>query len=179
MGDLNHDGCDDIAVGAPGYNISTDLSNAGKVYVFYGCQATLSGLNDLPDWEFSIEQTGANVGIDVSGAGDTNHDEYADLLVGAHLYDDEQANEGVVYAFFGGPDGLAPMPSWQAEGNKNDTYFGYAVDGAEDTNNDGYADVLIGAPTFRVNEIIKGAAFVYLGSQQAVIHHINLPFIRK
>jgi hypothetical protein len=177
-GDLNNDGCDDIAIGAPGYN-EGGLLNTGKAYVFYGCQATLSGLNDVPDWEFTVEQAGANVGIDVSGAGDTNADGYAELLVGAHLYDDEQANEGTVYAFFGGPQGILSQPVWQVDGNKNDTYFGYAVDGAGDTNGDGFADVLIGAPTFRVNEVIKGAAFVYFGSTEAIIIHTHLPFIRK
>jgi hypothetical protein len=177
-GDLNNDGCDDVAIGAPGYN-QGGLLDAGRVYVFYGCQPTLSGLNDVPDWEFSIEQANTNVGIDVSSAGDTNDDGFDDLVVGAHLFDDEQANEGTVYVFFGSADGLGSQPDWQTEGNKNDTYFGYAVDGAGDTNNDGYADVVIGAPTFRVNEVIKGAAFLYLGSQQAIIYHTHMPFIRK
>ena len=115
----------------------------------------------------------------MSSAGDTNDDGFDDLVVGAHLFDDEQANEGTVYVFFGSADGLGSQPDWQAEGNKNDTYFGYAVDGAGDTNNDGYADVVIGAPTFRVNEVIKGAAFLYLGSQQAMIYQTHMPFIRK
>ena len=178
VGDLDGDGCDDIAIGAPGYN-NGSLLNTGIAYVFYGCQATLSGLNDLPDWQFTLDQEGANVGIDVSGGGDTNADGYDELLVGAHLFDDEQANEGTVYAFFGGPDGIVSHPVWQVDGNKNDTYFGYAVDGAGDTNGDGFADVLIGAPTFRVNEVIKGAAFVYFGSFEAIVNHIHLPFIRK
>jgi hypothetical protein len=178
VGDLNGDGCDDVAIGAPGYN-EGGLLNTGKAYVFYGCQPTLSGLNDIPDWEFTIEQAGANIGIDVSGAGDTNADGYDELLVGAHLYDDEQANEGTVYAFFGGADGILSQPVWQVDGNKNDTYFGYAVDGAGDTNGDGFADVLIGAPTYRVNEVIKGAAFMYFGSTEAIIIHTHLPFIRK
>ena len=123
-GDLNEDGCDDVAIGAPGYN-EGGLLDTGRVYVFYGCQPTLSGLNDIPDWEFSIEQANANVGIDVSGAGDTNHDGYDDLLVGAHLFDDEQANEGTVLCLLRRPGWAgAPLPDWQVEGNKNDTYFG-------------------------------------------------------
>ncbi len=180
VGDLNGDGCDDIAIGAPGYN-NGGLLNTGIAYVFYGCQNNInaSTLNDIPDWEFTLDQTGANVGIDVSGAGDTNADGYDELLVGAHMYDDEQANEGTVYAFFGGADGILSQPVWQVDGNKNDTYFGYAVDGAGDTNGDGFTDVLIGAPTFRVNEVIKGAAFVYFGSTEAIIIHTHLPFIRK
>jgi hypothetical protein len=178
-GDLNGDGCDDIAIGAPGYNLGSVL-DVGKVFVFYGCQNdSASTLNDIPDWEFSLDQANANLGIDVSGGGDTNHDGYAELLVGAHLYDDEQANEGTVYAFFGGPDGLALQPGWQADGNKNDTYFGFAVDGAGDTNGDGFADALVGAPTFRVNEVIKGAAFLFFGTQQDVVYYSHIPFIRK
>jgi len=155
------------------------LLNTGKVYVFYGCRATSSGLNDVPDWDYAYTQPEASFGIDVSGGGDTNNDGYNELLVGAHLYDDEQANEGTVYAFFGGPGGLMKLPSWQAEGNKNDTDFGFAVDGAGDTNGDGFSDVLIGAPQFRIEEVIKGAAFLYFGSPQAIIYHTQLPLIRK
>ena len=74
--------------------------------VYYGCQPTASGLNDVADWSYSYPQEGANTGIDVSSGGDTNADGYDELLVGVHLYDDEQANEGAVIAFFGSALGL-------------------------------------------------------------------------
>ncbi len=175
VGDLNGDGCDDIAIGAPGYNVGS-LLGAGKAFVFYGCQETDSGLNAEPDWEFSIEQSYAHVGVDVSGGGDTNGDGYDELLVGADDFSDEQANEGTVYAFFGSQSGLSNQPGWQVEGNKNDTEFGFAVDGAGDTNGDGVTDVLVGSPAFRINEIIKGAAFLYFGTEY---YHTHLPFILR
>jgi len=180
VGDLNGDGCDDIAIGAPGFNTGGML-DTGRVYVFYGCQnyGVVSRLNSTPDWEYSYLQPNANTGIDVSGGGDTNQDGYDELVVGAYLFDDEQTNEGAVFAFFGSASGLAPQPGWMVEGNKNDTYFGYAVDGAGDTNGDGFADVLIGAPTFRVNEVIKGAAFIYYGTPQKTFYHHYLPFVRR
>jgi hypothetical protein len=178
VGDLNGDGCDDIAIGAPGFNTGT-LLDTGRAYVFYGCQATASGLPDIPDWGYSTLQANANTGIDVSGGGDTNGDGYAELLVGVHLFDDEQANEGAVMVFFGSAGGLALEPGWGAEGNKNDTFFGFAVDTAGDTNNDGMDDALIGAPMYRVEEDIKGAAFVYFGTPY-VVHYLNfIPFIRR
>jgi hypothetical protein len=178
-GDLNNDGCADIAIGAPGYNTG-GLLDTGRVYVFYGCQETVSGLNNEPDWEYTYEQAYAKTGIDVSSAGDTNDDGYDELLVGAHLFDDEQANEGAVWAFFGCANGIASQPVWLAEGNKNDTYFGFAVDGAGDTNGDGYADVVIGAPTFRIVELNKGAAFLYFGTPEEVLtqYFTFLPFLR-
>ena len=80
----------------------TGMLDTGRVYVYYGCQQpTGSRLNSSPDWEFSYPQAYANTGIDVSSGGDTNNDGYDELLVGVHLFDDEQANEGAVFAFFG------------------------------------------------------------------------------
>ena len=176
-GDVNGDGCADIAIGAPGYNDGA-LLDAGRVYVFHGCQTdSASRLNLTPDWVYTYPQADANTAIDVSSGGDTNHDGYAELLVGVHLFDDEQANEGAAFAFFGGPDGLSTLPGWQAEGNKNDTYYGYAVDAAGDTNGDGFDDVVVGAPMFRYEEIIKGAAFVFFGSAQSILYPNYLPFI--
>ncbi len=179
VGDLNGDGCDDIAIGAPGYN-AEGMLDTGRVYVFYGCYSvSASTLNSVPDWEYSFPQANANTGIDVSSGGDTNNDGYAELLVGVHLFDDEQANEGAVLAFFGGAGGLALQPGWQVEGNKNDTFFGFAVDTAGDTNHDGFDDVLIGSPQFRYEELIKGAAFVYYGTPQTTFYFNFLPFIRR
>ncbi len=178
VGDLNGDGCDDIAIGAPGFN-AEGMLDTGRVYVFYGCRGTASGLNPTADWEYSYLQADANTGIDASGGGDTNQDGFGELLVGVHLFDDEQANEGAVLAFFGGEDGLALQPGWQVEGNKNETFFGFAVDGAGDTNGDGFDDALIGAPLYRHEEVITGAAFVYFGTPQSTLYFNFLPFIRR
>ena len=115
----------------------------------------------------------------MSGGGDTNQDGYGELLVGAHLYDDEQANEGAVMAFFGSALGLPAEPGWQVEGNKNDTFFGFSVDTAGDTNHDGFADALIGSPQFRYEELIKGAAFVYFGTPQSTYYYQFMPFIQR
>ena len=178
-GDLNGDGCDDIAIGAPGYDAGGML-DTGRAFVFYGCQTlTASTLNTDPDWGYSYLQANANTGIDVSGGGDTNQDGYGELLVGAHLYDDEQANEGAVMAFFGSALGLPAEPGWQVEGNKNDTFFGFSVDTAGDTNHDGFADALIGSPQFRYEELIKGAAFVYFGTPQSTYYYQFMPFIQR
>jgi hypothetical protein len=179
VGDLNGDGCDDIAIGAPGYN-DGGMLDTGRVFVFYGCQnVSVSTLNSVADWEYSFPQANANTGIDVSSGGDTNNDGYAELLVGVHLFDDEQANEGAVMAFFGSAIGLSAEPGWRVEGNKNDTFFGFAVDTAGDTNHDGFADVLIGSPQFRYEELIKGAAFVYYGTPQITFYYHFMPFIQR
>jgi hypothetical protein len=37
------------------------------------------------------------------------------------------------------------------------------VAGAGDVNDDGYADVIVGAPSYNAGELKEGAAFVYLG----------------
>ena len=177
-GDMNGDGCADIAIGAPGYN-AEGMLDTGRVFVFYGCQATASGLNPMPDWQFSFLQANANTGIDASGCGDTNADGYDELLVGVHLFDDEQENEGAVLVFFGSGNGLALQPGWQAEGNKSETFFGFSVDGAGDTNHDGFDDALIGAPMYRHEEVITGAAFVYFGTQHTSYYINYLPFVRR
>jgi len=65
------------------------------------------------------------------------------------------------------------------EGNKSDTHFGYAVDSAGDTNGDGLSDALIGAPQFRVEELLRGSAFLYFGTEKASVYLTHLPFIRK
>lgn len=178
-GDLNGDDCPDVAIGAPGYN-ADGLPDAGRVYVFFGCQeGTLGGLNAVPDWQYSPPKEYSGFGNAVNGGGDTDLDTFDELLVGAHEFDDEQANEGAVFAFFGNPSGILDLRVWQVEGNKNDTEFGYAVDGAGDTDGDGLGDVVVGAPEFRVNEVIKGAAFLYFGSEEASTFRTYMPFLRK
>ena len=57
-----------------------------------------------------------------------------------------------------------PRPSWKAEGNQVDAYFGLSVGTAGDVNGDGYDDVIVGAPYYSNGQSGEGRAFVYHGS---------------
>ena len=110
------------------------------------------------DWEGWIAQD-ANYGFSVSSAGDVNQDGFDDVLVGANWFDGGQPQEGAVFGYYGGPDGLSQAFQWMVEGNMPNLELGYAVNPAGDVNNDGFGDVIIGthfSPT--------GKAFVYLGT---------------
>ena len=56
-----------------------------------------------PNWsvEEALRQAGARIGASVSTAGDVNGDGYADVIIGAPLYDNGQADEGRVLVYFG------------------------------------------------------------------------------
>lgn len=158
-GDVNNDGYDDVIIGARWYDGA--LANEGAAFLFFGSAA---GLSTAPDWTAVGGQVGAAFGTAVSSAGDTNHDGYDDLLVGAAFYDDTQTDEGAAFLFLGGtnPD---TVPDWQAVGGQADSLFGASV-AAADFNQDGRADILVGAPHFSNEVDGEGGVFLYLGSEQ-------------
>jgi hypothetical protein len=160
-GDLNGDGWDDVAVGAPEYG-KYPLPQRGRVYVFYGADA---GPSLTPDWTFEIAQAEAKLGISVAGAGDVNGDKYDDLIVGAQLYDGGESNEGAAFVFYGSASGLITTTYWMAESDQASALFGGSVSTAGDVNGDGYDDVIVGAAQFDLSETNEGAAFVYHGSE--------------
>ena len=115
-------------------------------------------------WEAFGTQDNAQLGYAVDIAGDVNGDGYDDLIVGAPYYHNGQTNEGIVLVYHGAPTGLPDTPNWVAEGNRANALFGHSVAAAGDVNNDGYDDVIIGAPGYTTDAGETGAAFVYLGS---------------
>lgn len=100
----------------------------------------------------------------LADAGDVNGDGYSDVLIGAPYFDDGQPGAGKVYLYNGSASGPSTTVAWSKSGEKTDVHFGSAVASAGDVNNDGYADVIIGAPDFSNGHTAEGLAFVFHGS---------------
>jgi len=90
------------------------------------------GLSLTPDWTFEPDEVDARLGWSVSSAGDVNNDGYDDAIVGAHFYDNGQANEGRAFVFHGSASGLSATADWTAESDQAYSYFGRSVSGAGD-----------------------------------------------
>jgi hypothetical protein len=159
-GDVDGDGYDDVIVGASHTPLGS-LTNAGAIYVFYGSASGIK--NTTPD---IVQGTYQNdyLGENVSGAGDVNGDGYDDLMAGAWNASRGQANEGIVYIYYGGPWGILYTASSMLEGNIANLSFGSDVSSAGDVNVDGYDDVVIGAVDYNSG----GAAYIYYGSSGGV-----------
>ena len=158
-GDVNGDGFSDFIVGAPYYENGSE--GEGKAYVYLGAAGSLSL---SPVWEKESNQLSAHYGCSVGTAGDVNGDGYADIIVGADLWDDGEGQEGGAWVYYGKASGVNSPPAWYAQGNQASAHFGASVSSAGDVNGDGYADVVVGAPLFNKTLTNEGQAFVFSGN---------------
>ncbi|MBX9254597.1 FG-GAP repeat protein [Desmonostoc muscorum CCALA 125] len=145
-GDINHDGIDDLIIGA-----SNAASGAGQSYVVFGSTSGFNVSLNLSDLNgsngFAINGNGTDSsGNSVSSAGDVNHDGIADLIIGAQ-------GTGKSYVVFGSTSGFNPSldlsslngsNGFTINGNASD-FFGSSVSHAGDINNDRIDDLIIGA----------------------------------
>ena len=154
-GDVNGDGYADVIVGAQ-YNDEGGES-AGKAYVYYG--GASGPASTSAGWTATGEDSDHQLGIAVGAAGDVNGDGYDDVIVGALGYDQER---GKAYVYHGSATGLLiGSADWSATGEGGWHYFGFAAGTAGDVNDDGYADVIIGAYG---RDSKRGKTYVYHGS---------------
>jgi hypothetical protein len=159
-GNFNRDAYADVIVGAPYEN------GSGKVYVYNGSSSLPSS---TPSWTATCGSSGANFGWSVACAGDLDGDGYQDIIIGAPGYSSSTVG-GAAFIWHGGSSGLTPNPGTSSNyaqrlvKNQASAQFGYAVAGGN-INNDGYSDVIVGAPRWDDNSINdQGAVFVYWGS---------------
>lgn len=156
-GDINGDGFDDVLISAPG----TDPAASGKTCIVYGSTYGIS-----QGW-FS-EKEAIMFGRTVAGAGDINGDGYADVIIGNPNYTNT-GNGGEARIYYGTPTGLDSINYVTLTEPSNGSLFGAAVSGATDLNGDHYADIVIGAPKYKVDNEVRGAAFVYYGAPTGLI----------
>jgi hypothetical protein len=163
-GDVNGDGYADVIIGA--YNYDNGQSGEGRAFAYHGSSA---GLNPTPAWTAESNQEFAYYGGSAATAGDVNGDGYADVIVGAYLYDNGQDAEGRAFVYHGSAAGLAATAAWNGESNQAGALFGASVGTAGDVNGDGYADVIVSASGYDNGEDGEGRAYVYQGSAVGLI----------
>ena len=171
-GDVNGDGYDDVIVGAWRYDAGE--TDEGAAFVFQGSATGITNGNPATAQTRLLgEQPGAELGVNVSGAGDVNGDGYDDVIVGAWHYDAGEPDEGAAFVFHGSAAGIADATPATARtrlmSNQAGAQMGISVDAAGDITGDGYADVIVGAHTYDAGEIDEGAAFVFLGSASGIV----------
>lgn len=153
VGDMDDDGYDDIAAGAPGNDIGG--GNAGMVRVYSGRTGTI-----LRTW---LGLAGDRFGHAVAHAGDVNSDGRTDVVVGAPFADRIApllVNAGAVRVY----SGVTGSMLWGREGVQANALLGWSVDGIGDVNGDGYNDVLGGAPEYDHSGLEDaGAAYAFSG----------------
>ena len=146
-GDVNNDGHDDLIVGA--FNAA---SGAGRAYVYSGQTGALV-------WTFTGEAEYDNLGWSVSGAGDQNGDGYDDLIVGAPGVYTGGSFAGRAYVYSGQTGAVLHTFTGEAAGD----WLGWSVSGAGDVNNDGFDELIIGAPHNDGGGTDAGRAYVCTG----------------
>jgi hypothetical protein len=165
---------------------------AGEAYVVFGRASGFGAVDgtgraviDLtslaPSGGFIIQGDAADdyAGYSVSSAGDVNGDGFADLIVGAVNGDDGGDNAGEAYVVFGKATGfgttvsgrsvvdlsvLAPADGFIIQGDAADDQAGRSVSSAGDLNGDGFADLIIGAPSGDDGGNSAGEAYVVFGT---------------
>lgn len=157
-GDFNGDGYADFMASSIRY--TNPSPNEGAIMIFEGSPG---GLSPVPTRIIESNQNSANMGSGIACAGDVNGDGISDITCGIFLFDSPDVNEGAVWVYHGGLDGLSSAPSL-LESNQDGARMGQSVARAGDVNGDGFDDIIVGVDLYDNPTFNQGAAFVYYGS---------------
>ena len=176
IGDINNDGIEDIAVGAPLDDDGGDRT--GAVYILFmdadGTVDDTTGFQKISDTAGGITPNTLDnfdqFGFSVAGIGDIDNDGIPDLAVGAPFDDDEDANSGAVYILFMDADGTVDdikgfqkisdtAGGFTAILDQSDQ-FGGSIARIGDIDNDGIEDIAVGAQFDDDGDNARGAVYI-------------------
>jgi Ca2+-binding RTX toxin-like protein len=184
-GDVNGDGIDDVIVGAN--DSDAGGADSGASYVVFGkttgfaANVNVSTLNGSNGFRMTGAAASDFSGVSVS-SGDVNGDGFSDLVIGAWFANvtGPYTFEGATYVVFGNDtgfganvnlSGLDGTNGFRLVGEPSVSQTGFSVSAAGDFNNDGFDDLLIGAPGGNGG---TGAAYLVYGKAGGFGASINL-----
>ena len=156
LGDVNGDGVDDMAVGAPLAD-ANGRTDSGSVYVVYGRDGLVTRTDLARMGAAGVRIDGAAAGDRMGGsvarAGDVNGDGRDDLIAGASMADPSgRSNAGAAFVITGAANGTRidaaalGTAGYRIDGAVAGDRAGSRVAGGGDVNGDGRDDVVLVAP---------------------------------
>ena len=168
VGDLDGDGYDDFAIGAP--DATSDLSRQGGVYLWFGPLSASSSVGTAEDADLWYFGTDAFDQLGTSFIGDmyTNSDADAELLIGAPMAASAGTGAGVAWFIRGdkiaGKSGEVSLDTGSTTASFSAGGGGWYVGcstGAADVDGDGRDELLIGAYGYSGGSVTSsGAIFI-------------------
>ncbi|XP_078051152.1 multiple edematous wings [Augochlora pura] len=137
--DVNGDRISDLIVAAPFY---FNKAEGGAVYVYTSLQKSLKN-NEKSKPIKLVGREESRFGFALTNLGDLNHDGYEDIAIGAPYEE-----KGTVYIYLGAKNGIITVPSQVIHADDMPQplqTFGYSLSGGIDMDQNGYADLLVGA----------------------------------
>lgn len=181
-GDLNGDGFDDLIISAPMFTLPGNLEviETGRVYIAYRAVKpnAIFDKKDFRDGEFNR----GRFGLSLAFLGDTDHDGYGDIAIGAPYAGPE--GRGAVYIYRGSKEGLQEKYSqviFSTDLDESLATFGFSIAGGQDLDQNTYPDLVVGAYDsdaaifFRSRPVIRADCKVeYFFERHSKLSGINL-----
>jgi hypothetical protein len=178
IGDVNGDGTNDLAVGAP--KDDDGGTDHGAVWILHlRTDGTVKDHQKISDTEGSFSATLDDTdyfGIGVDGVGDINGDGYNDIAVSAYYDDDGGTNKGAVYLLL--LDDNSSVNTYQKLSDpffgstyslNDEDYFGRSVKNLGDIDNDGVNDLIVGASGDDYSDTDGGAVHIITLNQDGTL----------
>jgi hypothetical protein len=170
LGDTNGDGKSDFAVSSLEYD--GPPSNSGRVYFYKG---NTSAAPAILVAAITGTQTDEALGINISAAGDTNADGYAELAVGSIFSTASYSREGRVWLYRPTNSGVTNASGFVDPTDQIAAHYGMALAAVGDINGDGFGDLVIGARDWDGTANNEGRIYVVMGSAGHLLGTAGVP----